>query len=170
MGPLVVSQQQTTERLRALLESQAKARLGVLAAAETEPREGVTDVARGAQEQWWRVERVVRTETSLAFNTAQHDGIVLLEQAHRGVMKRWTERVDDTTRAPLDNKVGADSIAMHGQVTTPTGVFTMPKANNVDGRRWGMTFDFPPNRPNDRAILTPWVASWGVPGWVYRDV
>ena len=39
---------------------------------------------------WGNVERVVRTETAHAFNTAQVEGILLLEDDYPGMMKRWT--------------------------------------------------------------------------------
>ena len=31
----------------------------------------------------------------------------------------------------------------------------------------GLAWPFPPNRPNDRSVLSPWMADWGVPGWRY---
>ena len=90
------------------------------------------------------------------------------------MMQRWSEHCDDSTGMPLDNRVGVDSIAMHGQVAAPGEVFVMPSnapAPDAKGRTEvpeqlvGLSWYFPPNRPNDRAIVQPWHPAWGVPGW-----
>jgi hypothetical protein len=82
------------------------------------------------------------------------------------LMQRWTELVDDATGRPLDNRVAADSLAMHGQVAPPGGSFLMPAAG---GALAGQSWTHPPNRPNDRAVLTPWMPTWGVPAWQFRN-
>jgi hypothetical protein len=43
----------------------------------------------------------------------------------------------------------------------------MPSDPRVSAKLWGKTFDFPPNRPNDRASLDPWRPGWGIPAWVW---
>jgi len=118
--------------------------------------------------QRYKLERIARTETAFAFNAAQHEGIQVLAARHPDVRKRWTELVDDATGAPLDNRVAPDSLALHGQLARPGGVFTMPNDSRVSPRIQGKTYTFPPNRPNDRATILPWRPGWGVPGWEYR--
>jgi hypothetical protein len=119
---------------------------------------------------WWEAERIARTETAWAYSAASADAIDEADQLMRvggedGVYMRWSEHISDETGLAYDDRVAADSFAMHGQVSAPGQSFVMPPYNGVDSRRWGMTFEFPPNRPNDRAALTPWRAHWGVRGW-----
>lgn len=135
--------------------------------------EAVGEVLDGA---WWQVERAVVTETAFAYNEAQADGMEFLVESDPtefgGLLMRWTERIDDSGR-PLDNRVAADSIAMHAQLAPPGGSFTLPADaarakihHSLVGRSWL----FPPNRPHDRAVLTPWFPRTGQPGWTWgRD-
>lgn len=118
-----------------------------------------------ADQQAWRVERLVRTETSFAYNLAQADALEELSHEHeyRDVMMRWTECVDDATQKPLDNRVGRDSLQMHGQVTRPGRLFTAPPGWMIPG-----SWMHPPNRPNDRSCITPWLRAWGVPAWMWQ--
>jgi len=116
---------------------------------------------------WWRIDRIARTESSYAYSSVADEGVKALAKESPDIGKRWVEHVSDTTGAPLDNRVALDSIVMHGQVTTANGVFTMPNDDRVDARMWGMSWDFPPNRPNDRSVLEVFSPRWGVPGWEY---
>ena len=120
------------------------------------------------EDDWWRVERIVKTETSRAFNAARTDGIAALQAELTGVMKRWTERVSDTGR-PLDRKVGKDSLVLHGQVTPPGGRFVMPADPRAPAKMIGRSWAQPPNRPNDRAVLIPWSEGWGQSAWILRE-
>jgi hypothetical protein len=113
----------------------------------------------------WQLERTARTEASFAWNAAQADAIAGLRSRGYELRQRWTERIDDMTGRPLDAKVAADSKELHGQVCLPGESFIMPPgAAKMAGKRWL----HPPNRPNDRAVLTPWMADWGIPGWIFR--
>lgn len=134
------------------------------------------DIADTIDGEWWQGERIVRTETAYAFNAAHADGIRESAGEIPELMQRWEEHCDDAGR-PMDDRVGVDSIAMHGQVALPGGRFTMPSSapfQDAKGRRdvpeglVGLSWDFPPNRPNDRAVLSPWMEDWGVPGWTWR--
>lgn len=120
-------------------------------------------------ESFWRIERLVRTELSLAHNNAESLAIREAARTMPDLMQRWTERVNDMTWQPLDNRVAFDSMAMHGQLAPPGGVFTMPNDPAVSTKIWGKSWPHPPNRPHDRAVLTPWRKSWGIPGWVLRN-
>lgn len=128
----------------------------------------VTQVGDALDGHLWEVERTVRTEASFAWNSAQSDGIQVISTEFPGVYQRWTEMVNDMTGKPYDNRVGKDSIAMHGQVARPGKAFTMPGARQAPTRMIGKSWFHPPNRPNDRAVLTPWMLDWGVPGWQYQ--
>lgn len=118
----------------------------------------------------WRVERLVRTETSYAMNLAQRAALMEIarDSEFKGLFQRWTERVSDLNGKRLDKKVGEDSLALHGQVAKPGGLFHMPSDAPVGNSLMGRSWEFPPNRPNDRAIITPWMRSWGVPGWLIQ--
>lgn len=135
-------------------------------------REAVARVAKAADVEWWAAERVVRTEIAWAQNAAHADGIGESAQELSGLMMRWSEHVDDATYEPFDDRVGVDSVAMHGQLAKPGGVFTMPpttaRGREVPDALVGESWGHPPNRPNDRAVLSPWRPGWGVPGWVWR--
>jgi hypothetical protein len=119
--------------------------------------------------EWWRAERIVRTEMSYVSNASARDAAD--EQAVEldgDMWSMWSEHVSpDGT--PLDDRVGVDSEAMHGQVAPPGGLFTQPPTARdgamVQVGLIGQTWSCPPNRPNDRAVLVPWRASWGISGW-----
>lgn len=131
----------------------------------------VAAALRGAEQaalaEGWRMARAARTEAAYAYNAAISEGVEILEEEVPGLRARWTEHVDDSTWAPLDDKVAADSIALHGQVRGEHGSFIMPNDGPAD--LVGKTYDHPPNRPNDRAVLTPWHRSWGIPAYEVRD-
>jgi len=126
--------------------------------------------------EWWQAERIVRTEMAYAFNVTQRDGLEESQEELPELMMRWEENCDEGGE-PLDDRVAVDSIAMHGQVAEPGGVFTMPATApfpDADGKMTvpsslvGMSWEFPPNRPNDRSVLSPWMPDWGVPGWQWK--
>lgn len=118
-----------------------------------------------AARQWWQVERTIRTETSATVNTTQFTAFKALGDDVPGVMMRWTEMVSDITGAPLDARVANDSLVLHGQVAPVGGLFTMPPHPLAPSSMVGKTWSHPPNRPNDRSVLTPWIPGTGVPAW-----
>jgi hypothetical protein len=121
--------------------------------------------------EWYRAERIVRTEMSFAANRSSRAAAdEQAEELDGDLWSRWTEHVSDDGM-PYDDRVGVDSEAMHGQVAPPDGMFTQPPSSpdgedvgSLAGRQWAC----PPNRPNDRAVLVPWRAHWGVPGWRWQ--
>ena len=148
-----------------------------LASGET-ASEGVDRLMDVYDMEWWQGERIVRTEVAWAFNSTYADGLDEVSDEIPDLKKRWSEHVDDDTYEPYDDRVGTDSVAMHGQVTDTDGVFTMPATApraGADGKTTvteslvGLTWEYPPNRPNDRAVVVPWRPHWGIPGWVLRD-
>jgi len=131
--------------------------------------DAISRVQQVTGNQWWQSERIVRTEQAWAFNATHADAIEDAQDEIPDLMMRWTELVSDSTGAKLDDRVEADSLAMHGQVAPPGGKFTMPSGKaGVPVSMWGKSWSHPPNRPNDRATLQPWRPHWGIPGWVLR--
>lgn len=119
--------------------------------------------------EWWQAERIVRTEQAWAYNITHKEAIEETAKDIPDMMMRWVEYVSDSTGLPLDDRVGKDSIAMHGQLASPGGLFRMPpNAPGVSLSLLNRSWAHPPNRPNDRAVLQPWRPHWGIPGWVLR--
>jgi len=128
------------------------------------------------QGEWWQAERIARTESAYAYNSSHAEGIKEIAKEDVDVWMQWTEFCGPDG-APLDIRVGVDSIALNGQVAPPGGVFTMPptapfpdaKGNvKVSESLVGKSWEFPPNRPNDRATILPWKKEWRSPGWQYK--
>ena len=139
------------------------------------PHQAIDAIAAAIDGEWWQGERIVRTEMAYAYNATHRDGIMEASSEIPDLYMRWEEHCS-ATGEPLDDRVAVDSIAMHGQVTKAGGVFTMPsdapfpdKKGNTDVPKSliGKTWMFPPNRPNDRAVVQAWMPDWGVPGWKY---
>lgn len=146
-------------RIRERIQADAVRAVRLLRGVPTREQVAAT-LVDAARANMWRVDRVVRTESSFAFNQARMQAITEMHARDRRIFMRWTERVDDFTGRPLDNKVAADSLAMHGQIARPGEMFNAP-----DGAgSWAA----PPNRPNDRAVLLPWMRDSGIPAWSYQ--
>jgi hypothetical protein len=155
-------------RLVGRMESQLGA---ALVAGETSTQ-AIDRIRATADLEWWQGERIVRTE--LAYSASASARAAIEEQSEDldgDLWMRWTEHVSDEG-SPYDDRVGVDSLAMHGQVAPPGGYFTQPaSAPGGDPVPEGLvlrTWAHPPNRPNDRGVLAPWRAHWGVPGWIWR--
>jgi hypothetical protein len=125
--------------------------------------------------EWWQGERIVRTELAWADNAAISDGLRDMSKDFPDIRQRWEEYCD-ADGEPMDDRVGVDSIAMHGQVAAVGGLFTMPATSpfpdakgktDVPKSLVGRSWEFPPNRPNDRSVMSPWMKRWGIPGWQY---
>lgn len=129
-------------------------------------------VAQVGDLEWWRAERIVRTELSYSANASARAAVEeQAEELDGDMWMRWSEHVSDDGM-PLDDRVGVDSEAMHGQVAPPGGMFTQPPRNRegeeVSDSLVGQQWACPPNRPHDRAVLVPWRFHWGIPGWEWR--
>jgi hypothetical protein len=125
------------------------------------------DVGELVEGQAWKLARMLRTEESVAFNSMQDLAFNEVQHELPGIMRRWTELVNDLTGAPLDDRVAQDSLLLHGQVAKPGQPFMMPSSPSTPSRMIGGSWMSPPNRPNDRAVLTPWYQGCGVPAWIY---
>lgn len=139
-----------------------------LAMGET-PDDAIDRIRATAEDEWWQSERIIHTEMAAAYNTAHADSIALVGVHLKGLGKRWCELVDDATGLPLDDRVGKDSLVLHGQITEMSGVFVMPPDARVSPRMWNLTYFSSPNRPNDRSVTMPWRPGWGVPGYLWKD-
>jgi hypothetical protein len=115
------------------------------AAPDARPKELVDLAEAAVHQQSWRVERIARTEASRAYNQARSTGMAAINL--QGLRQQWQERIVDGK--PLDNRVAADSIAMHGQVK-PVGV-------SFDDPTRGRKVAHPPNRPRDRSVVMPYL-------------
>ena len=108
--------------------------------------------------------------TSWAANATTADGIHAAKEAVPDMMQRWVEYCSDETGEPLDNRVGVDSIALHGQVTPTGGMFVMPDTaphpdargnTDVPDSLVGQSWPHPPDRPHDRALIQGFRKAWG---------
>jgi uncharacterized protein with gpF-like domain len=125
----------------------------------------------------YKAEEIARTETAFAFNAASAAGIAECADELPGLMMRWTEYVDEETGEALDDRVAEDSLSMHGQVVAPGGRFVMPRTlpdgtelSKRSHHLLGRTWEYPPNRPNDRSTIVPWRKEWSdLPGWQWKN-
>ena len=135
------------------------------------PGDAITRIQEVMDGEWWQAERIVRTESAWAYNATTRDGLEDAAEELLDLRMQWNEQVDESG-SPLDDRVGLDSLAMHGQVTDVDGEFVMPpktpSGEAVSEGLVGESWAFPPNRPNDRAIVVPWRKEWGVPGWEFK--
>jgi len=145
-----------------------KERLSSLSIGEITVNDAISEVIDAVDSQWWMIERIARTETSRAYNQVQDLGIREMVGELPGLFKRWVEYVDDLTGEPFDDRVSDDSIALHGQIAEADGMFYMPDDDPAPEEMIGMSWEHPPNRPNDRAVIQPWMKEWGIPAWYYQ--
>jgi hypothetical protein len=98
---------------------------------------------QGAPAHW--AERIVRTELAGAYNRAGWEAVREADAQLGDMCKIISEHFDDRT--------GADSFAVHGQIRRPEEAFEW----------WDGLYQHPPNRPNDRAAVVPHRVSWPIP-------
>lgn len=127
------------------------------------------------KDEWWRAERIARTELSYAASVAHNDALIEVQQELPDIMSQWIEYVSPDGE-PLDDRVGVDSIAMAFQIAAPGEPFTMPATapfpdvhgqTNVPVSLVGGQWTECPARPNGREFCVSWREAWGVPGWRY---
>lgn len=109
--------------------------------------------------QRWRAERIVRTEMSYSYHATNQRGLEQLAPAVPKMMKRLVTTHDDRT--------GEDSIELDGQ-TVPVDQPFVWVVKDARGAPTGKVVRYmaPPNRPNDRETVIPWVAGWADPSQV----
>ncbi len=158
---------QTMQNYGIQMMTRIEGELGLMLATGGSTYDAVSTVTSIMGQERWKADRIVRTEVMHAYNAAHRAGLVESARQLPMLFGRWTENVSDTGR-PYDNRVANDSMALHGQIARPTGVFTMPPAVKVKSTLWGQQYAQPPNRPNDRARLEPWRPEWGIPAYLYQ--
>lgn len=104
--------------------------------------------------QRWRAERVVRTEMSWTFGISRQRSMEQMRPAVPRLLKRLV--------ATRDDREGDDSKDLDGQ-TVPVEQPFIWVVKNSKGVPTGRVIPYmqPPNRPNDRETVIPWVADWG---------
>lgn len=102
------------------------------------------DIPEGlfARKRYW-AERIVRTEVAYASNAANLASIM----DARAEMPDMGKKI----MATFDPRTAMDSVAVHGQVRPPDGLFQ-------DGK--GRQYQHPPARPHDRETIIPWRQRW----------
>lgn len=98
---------------------------------------------QGAPGYW--AERIVRTEVMNANNRAGWESIRSADAELGDMVKILSATFDDRT--------GADSYAVHGQIRRPGEAF----------ESWYGHYQHPPNRPNDREVVVPHRICWPIP-------
>lgn len=111
---------------------------------------GTSGVFAGAG---WRAERIVRTELSYSYGVSKQAGLVELGAEVPRMKKRLVATFDDRT--------GQDSEDLDGQTVDVAAPFVW-KVKNAKGNLTGEVVEYmhPPNRPNDREVMIPWLAGW----------
>jgi hypothetical protein len=100
---------------------------------------------------YW-AERIVRTEVHAAYNKAGWESIRQADDDLGDMVKILSSTFDERT--------GADSYAVHGQIRLPDEPF----------ESWFGLFMHPPDRPNDRGVVVPHRISWNIPPYLaWRD-
>lgn len=107
--------------------------------------------------QRWRAERIVRTEMSYTYGVTNQRAMQELRPAVPRMMKRLV--------ATHDVRTGEDSEELDGQTVDVNQPFIWV-VKDSRGAPTGKVVRYmqPPNRPNDREVVIPWVQGWGAPG------
>ena len=108
---------------------------------------GIVDAER------WRAARIARTEMSYAYGQTSQRCMVETAKEIPDLCKRLA--------ATFDNRTGADSIALNGQVQPVSAPFVWMKKTKSGVER--VEYMAPPNRPNDRECVVPWRAAYPEP-------
>ena len=112
-------------------------------------REDLTEESpflQGAPAHW--AQRIVRTEVMGAYARGAVESI-----------KETDKQLGDMVKilsATFDERTGSDSYAVHGQIRRPGEPF----------ESWYGPYDAPPNRPNDREVVTPHRIAWPIPPYL----
>jgi hypothetical protein len=119
--------------------------------------ETIRALADMTKQEYWKGERLVRTELSFAYNTSQRAVLDEMAKEDPSLWIQWHEHASGPAwggpdnkawpgmATPLDDRVAEDSRRLHGQLRRPGEYFVDP----VTGKQYYS----PPNRPNDRATL-----------------
>ena len=156
------------ERMAQATAAAASDELAIALVEDEDAEDAITRMRKKADDNFWAGARIIHTATARAFNGAAADSIDMAASALPLLQKRWCELVDDFTGEPFDDRVGQDSMVLHGQVVERSGQFVMPPDLRVSPKIWGQTYFCSPNRPNDRSVTMPWRPGMGLPSWTWR--
>lgn len=109
--------------------------------------------------QRFRAERIVRTELSHSYGVTNQRAMMELRPAVPKMQKRLV--------ATHDIRIGEDSEELDGQtvdVDQPFVWIVKDSHGNPTGRV--VRYMQPPNRPNDREVVIPWIQGWASPSQV----
>jgi len=109
----------------------------------------VSDVGRFFVGEEWKLQRIVRTEMHGMYNFSKLNGLAKVQAGTLPDLKK-------TLYHPMDSRTGADSKELNKD--NPIIPIDEPFVQTWKGTKW--VFQFPPNRPNDRAILVPYRVAW----------
>jgi hypothetical protein len=109
----------------------------------------VNDVESYMMASQWQVQRIVRTELHNIYNVAKMNGFGRIKENYIPDLKKSMVH-------PMDERTGEDSIALAKR--NPIIDIDKPFKQKFNGKEY--VFMAPPNRPNDRAILVPYRASY----------
>ncbi len=113
----------------------------------TQSRERIMEIVEDTVDgQQWKVDRILRTETSAAYNGMHLEAMRVESRPGDPMLKRLV--------AVFDSKTASDSRLLHGQTVPVEEPF-------IDVFNSGKRYMAPPNRPNDRETVIPWRASYG---------
>jgi hypothetical protein len=101
---------------------------------------------QGAPKYW--SQRIVRTEVLGASNRGGLESIKQADEQLGGMVKIMS--------AVFDERTGADSFSSHGQIRLP----------DEDFDTWYGPTPHPPDRPNDRGVVTPHRIVWPIPAYL----
>jgi hypothetical protein len=106
------------------------------------------------ERQRWRAERIVRTEMSYSYGVTNQVAMMDLRRAVPKMRKRLV--------ATFDLNTGKDSKELNGQTVDVDQPFIW-EVKDSRGNKTGKVVKYmqPPNRPNDRECVIPWIDDWG---------
>jgi hypothetical protein len=97
----------------------------------------------------WKIQRIVRTELHQIYNVSKMSGM-------GEIKKQFVPDLKKTLIHPMDERTAEDSKEL--AMKNPIIDIDKPFVQNYNGKE--IVFMAPPNRPNDRAILVPYRASY----------
>lgn len=105
------------------------------------------------EQQRWRAERIVRTETAYAYGVTKQRGLLELKQ-------RDFPDLQKKLVATFDSRTGEDSKELHGQTVPVDQPFIWQVKDSKGVVKKTVRYMAPPNRPNDREVVIPWRPGW----------
>lgn len=109
----------------------------------------VADVGRFFVGEEWKLNRIVRTEMHNIYNYSKMNGMSAVQETRLPDLKK-------SLMHPIDKRTGADS----KKLARENPVVDIDEPFRFKWKGQERVFMFPPDRPNDRAILVPFRETW----------